>query len=55
MNTFLALFKSLDISMDAGGPDPDVKAAFESLEVHQDKNEAVLTAKRAVSPSSRRF
>ena len=45
VNTYLALFKSLDISMDAGGPDPDVKAAFESLEVHQDKSEAVLTAK----------
>jgi hypothetical protein len=44
VNTYLALFKSLDISMD-GGPDPDVKAAFESLEIHQDKNEAVLTAK----------
>jgi hypothetical protein len=45
VNTYLALFKSLDISMDSGGPDPDVKAAFDSLEVHQDKNEAVLTAK----------
>jgi hypothetical protein len=45
VNTYLALFKSLDISMDSGGPDPDVKAVFESLEVHQDKNEAVLTAK----------
>jgi len=45
VNTYLTLFKSLDISMDAGGPDPDVKAAFESLEIHQDKNEAVLTAK----------
>lgn len=45
VNTYLALFKSLDISMDAGGPDPDVKAAFESLEVHQDKSDAVLTAK----------
>ncbi len=45
VNTYLALFKSLDISMDAGGPDPDVKATFESLEIHQDKNEAVLTAK----------
>jgi hypothetical protein len=45
VNTYLALFKSLDISMDAGGPDPDVKAAFESLEIHQDKSEAVLTAK----------
>lgn len=44
-NTYLALFKSLEISMDAGGPDKDVKAAFESLEVHQEKNEAILTAK----------
>ncbi len=45
VNTFLTLFKSLDISMDGGGPDPDVKAAFDSLEIHQDKDEAVLTAK----------
>jgi hypothetical protein len=45
VNTYLALFKSLDISIDAGGPDPDVKAAFDSLEVHQDGIEAVLTAK----------
>ena len=45
VNTYLALFKSLDISLDSGGPDPDVKAAFDSLEVHQDKSEAVLTAK----------
>jgi hypothetical protein len=45
VNTFIALFKSLNISMDAGGPDPDVKAAFDSLEIHQDKDQAVLTAK----------
>jgi hypothetical protein len=45
VNTYLVLFKSLDISMDSGGPDADVKAAFESLEIHQDKTEAVLTAK----------
>ncbi len=44
VNTFLALFKSLNISMDGGGPDPDVKATFDSLEIHQDKDEAVLTA-----------
>lgn len=44
VNTYLALFKSLEISLDSGGPDKDVKAAFDSLEVHQDKNEAVLTA-----------
>jgi hypothetical protein len=45
VNTYLTLFKSLEISMDTGGPDQDVKAAFESLEIHADKNEAVLTAK----------
>jgi len=45
VNTYLVLFKSLDISMDTGGPDPDVKAVFESFEIHQDKSEAVLTAK----------
>ena len=38
-------FKTLNISMDAGGPDPDVKAAFDSLEIHQDKDQAVLNAK----------
>jgi len=43
-STYLALFKSLEISLDTGGPDKDVKAAFDSLEVHQDKSEAVLTA-----------
>jgi len=42
---YLALFKSLEISLDEGGPDKDVKAAFDSLTVHQDKSEAVLTAK----------
>ena len=42
---YLMLFKSLEISMDAGGPDKDVKAAFDSLAVQQDKSEAVLTAK----------
>lgn len=45
MAAFLTLFKSLDISMDGGGPDPDVKAAFQSIDIHQEKDEAVLTAK----------
>jgi hypothetical protein len=44
VNAFLVLFRSLDISMDGGGPDPDVKKTFDSFAVHQDKNEAVLTA-----------
>jgi hypothetical protein len=43
LNAFLALFGTIDISMD-GGPDPDVKKAFESFTVTQDKNEAVVTA-----------
>ena len=32
LNAFLALFNSIDISMDGGGPDPDVKKAFESFQ-----------------------
>lgn len=41
---FLVLLKSLDISMDSAGPDPDVKAAFQSIEVRQEATEAALTA-----------
>lgn len=44
VNAFLALFRTIDISVDGGGPDPDVKKAFESFEVRQNKNEALLTA-----------
>jgi len=44
VNTFLVLFRTINISMDGGGPDPDVKKAFDSFEVHQDKNETLLTA-----------
>lgn len=44
LEAFLALFNSIDISMDAGGPDPDAKRVFESLQVKQEKNEAVVTA-----------
>jgi len=44
IEAFLALFGSIDISMDGGGPDPDVKKAFESFEVKQENNEAVVTA-----------
>jgi len=44
MAAFLTLFKSLDITIEGGGPDPDVKKAFDSFEVRQDKNEALLTA-----------
>ena len=44
VGAFLALFKTIDISLDGGGPDPDVKKAFDSFEVRQEKNEALLTA-----------
>ncbi len=44
VSAFLALFQTINISLDGGGPDPDVKKAFDSFEVHQDKNEALLTA-----------
>ena len=44
LEAFLALFKSIDISMDGGGPDPDVKKAFDSFQVEQEKNEATVTA-----------
>ncbi len=37
VTTFLTLFKTLDISMDGGGPDPDVKKAFDSFEVRQNE------------------
>jgi hypothetical protein len=44
VNTFLAIFKTVNLSIDGGGPDPDVKKAFDSFEVRHNKNEAVLTA-----------
>jgi len=44
LGAFLVLFRGLDISLDGGGPDPDVKKAFDSFQVKPDKNEVVLTA-----------
>lgn len=41
---FLTLFQSLNITLDGGGPDPDVKKAFDSFQVRQEKNETILTA-----------
>jgi len=43
-NAFLTIFRSLGQSMQAQGPDPDVKAFFDSLKVKQDHDRAVLTA-----------
>jgi hypothetical protein len=44
VNTYLAIFKSLEISMDSG-PDKVVFAAFVRVVLHQEKSEAILTAK----------
>ena len=44
VGAFLTLFRTINISLDGGGPDPDVKRAFDSFEVRQEKNEAQLTA-----------
>jgi hypothetical protein len=42
LSAFLAVFRTLELS--AGGPDPDVKAFFDSIKVEQEGNKAELTA-----------
>jgi len=42
--TFLSIFHSAENTVSTPGPDPDVKAFFDSLKIQQDKNRAVLTA-----------
>ena len=44
LNTFLSVFHSAEVSVGTQGPDPDVKAFFDSLKVEQEKDRAVLTA-----------
>lgn len=43
-NTLLTVFRSAEISIGAGGPDSDVKALFDSLQVRQEGSRAVLSA-----------
>lgn len=43
-NTFLLVSRSAAQSLGARGPDPDVKAAFDSIHAQQNKNVAVFTA-----------
>ena len=43
-NTFLAVFRSAEVSVGSGGNDADVKAVFDSLHVRQESNRAVLSA-----------
>jgi hypothetical protein len=40
----LALFRFSEAETPSGGPDPDVKTFFQSLQVTQEKDRAVLTA-----------
>ena len=43
-DSFLALYHSVAQSVGAGGNDPDVKAAIDSIQIQQNKNVAVITA-----------
>ncbi len=43
-NAFLAMFRSAEMSVGAAGTDADVKAVFDSLQVRQESNRAVLSA-----------
>ncbi|MCU1307042.1 MAG: hypothetical protein JWN45_1737 [Acidobacteriaceae bacterium] len=42
--TFLQLFHSIEINTQPSGPDPDVKALFDSFQVEQQSNRAILSA-----------
>ena len=42
--TFLAMFKSAETSVGGRGNDPDVKAVFDSLQIRQENDRAVLSA-----------
>lgn len=48
-NAFLGIFHGLESSLNPSGADPDVKAFFQSLQVEQNKDRAVLTA--SMSPA----
>jgi hypothetical protein len=43
-NTFLTMFRSAEVSVGSTGTDADVKAFFDSLQVRQESNRAVLSA-----------
>jgi len=44
LSLVLTLFRSIQSNLETGGSDPDVKALFDSLQVRQEKNRAILTA-----------
>jgi hypothetical protein len=43
-DTFLAIFRSAEVSVAGKAPDPDIRKALDSLKVEQKKDRAVLTA-----------
>ena len=43
-NVFLAMFRSAELSVGSAGTDADVKALFDSLQVRQEGNRAILAA-----------
>ena len=43
-STFLTMFRSVEVSSQNGGMDPDVKAAFDSLKTEQEGTRATLSA-----------
>ena len=44
LTNFFQLFRSVESNVQPGGPDPDVKAFFDSIKVEQKQTRAVLTA-----------
>ena len=44
LNVYLSMFHSAEISVGGGGTDADVKTLFDSLQVRQEENRAVLSA-----------
>jgi hypothetical protein len=45
VSAFLRLMQAAEVSVGAKGPDPDIKALFDSLAIEQQKDRAVLTAR----------
>jgi hypothetical protein len=43
-NVFLSMFRSAEVSVGSTGTDADVKALFDSLQVRQEGNHAILAA-----------
>ena len=44
VDTYLNIFRTAESTVSTPGPDPDIKAFFDSLKIQQQKNRALLTA-----------